>query len=70
METHQWKPMVFSAQFKQVRVARVEPRELPVAELALELAVAPQLVRQRLSSARSTVAVTATCPKVMSSVSW
>ncbi|MBA2291538.1 MAG: transposase [Gemmatimonadales bacterium] len=64
METHRRKAdgrRVFTPQFKQEQVARVERQELPLAELARELAVAPQLVRQwqRLSTAGSTAAVTA-----------
>ena len=64
METHRRKAdgrRVFTPQFKQEQVARVERQELTVAELARELAVAPPLVRQwqRLSQAGSTVAVTA-----------
>jgi transposase len=64
METHRRKAdgrRVFTPQFKQEQVARIERQELTVAELARELAVAPQLVRQwqRLSQAGSTAAVTA-----------
>ena len=46
METHRRKAdgrRVFTPQFKQEQVARVERQELTVAELARELAVAPQL---------------------------
>ncbi len=64
METHRRKAdgrRVFTPQFKQEQVARVERQELTVSELARELAVAPQLIRQwqRLSSEGSTAAVTA-----------
>jgi transposase len=64
METHRRKAdgrRVFTPQFKQEQVARVERQELTVSELARELAVSPQLIRQwqRLSSAGSTAAVTA-----------
>ena len=64
METHRRKAdgrRVFSPQFKQEQVARVDRQELTVSELARELSVSPQLLRQwqRLSSAGSTAAVTA-----------
>ena len=64
METHRRKAdgrRVFTPQFKQEQVARFGRQELTVAELARELAVAPQLVRQwqRLSTDGSTAAVTA-----------
>jgi transposase len=64
METHRRKAdgrRIFTPQFKQEQVARLGRQELTVAELARELAVAPQLVRQwqRLSTAGSTTAVTA-----------
>ena len=64
METHRRKAdgrRVFTPQFKQEQVARLDRQELTVAELARELAVAPQLVRQwqRLSRDGSTAAVTA-----------
>jgi transposase len=64
METHRRKAdgrRVFTPQFKQEQVARVERQELTLAELSRELAVAPQLIRQwqRLCSAGSMVAVTA-----------
>jgi transposase len=64
METHRRKAdgrRVFTPQFKQEQVARLGRQELTMAELARELAVAPQLIRQwqRLSSEGSTAAVTA-----------
>lgn len=64
METHRRKAdgrRVFTPQFKPEQVARIERQELTLAELARELAVAPQLVRQwqRRSQAGSTAAVTA-----------
>lgn len=64
METHRRKAdgrRIFTPQFKQEQVARLGRQELTVAELARELAVAPQLVRQwqRLSLGGSTMAVTA-----------
>ena len=64
METHRRKAdgrRVFTPQFKQEQVARVERQEITLAELARELAVGPQLVRQwqRLCNAGSTAAVTA-----------
>ena len=57
MEAHRRKAdgrRVFPPQFKPEQVARVDRQELTVAELARELAVAPQLIRQwqRLSAAR------------------
>ncbi|HEX3928702.1 MAG TPA: transposase [Gemmatimonadales bacterium] len=64
METHRRKAdgrPVFIPQFKQEQVARLARQELTVSELARELAVAPQLIKQwqRLSSEGSTAAVTA-----------
>lgn len=49
METHRRKAdgrRVFTPPFKQEQVARLGRQELTVAELARELAVAPQLIRQ------------------------
>jgi transposase len=64
METHRRKAdgrRVFTPQFKQEQVARLGRQELTVSELARELVVAPQLIKQwqRLSSDGSTAAVTA-----------
>jgi transposase len=64
MEAHARKAdgrRIFTPQFKQEQVARIARQELTVAELARELAVAPQLIKQwqRLSSEGSTAAVTA-----------
>ncbi len=64
METHRRKAdgrRVFTPQFKQEQVARLSRQELTVSELARELAVSPQLIRQwqRLSAEGSTAAVTA-----------
>jgi len=64
METHRRKAdgrRIFTAQFKQEQLARLSRQELTPAELARELAVSPQLIRQwqRLSTAGSTAAVTA-----------
>jgi transposase-like protein len=64
METHRRKAdgrRIFTAQFKQEQLARLSRQELTPAELARELSVSPQLIRQwqRLSTAGSTVAVTA-----------
>jgi transposase len=64
METHRRKAegrRIFTPQFKQEQVARLGRQELTVAELARELSVSPQLIRQwqRLSSEGSTAAVTA-----------
>jgi transposase len=64
METHRRKAdgrRVFTPQFKQEQVARLARQELTVSELARELAVAPQLIKQwqRLSAEGSTAAVTA-----------
>lgn len=64
METHRRKAdgrRIFTAQFKQEQVARLSRQELSLAELARELSVSPQLVRQwqRLSTEGSTAAVTA-----------
>lgn len=64
METHRRKAdgrRVFTPQFKQEQLARLERQELTVAELTRELAVAPQLIKQwqRLSAEGSTAAVTA-----------
>src|SRR5262249_42194973 len=52
---------MFSPQFKQQQLARIEREEITVAELARELSVAPQLVRQwqRLSTKGSATAVSA-----------
>ncbi len=49
METHRRKAdgrRIFTPQFKQEQLARVARQELTVAELARELAVNPQLLRQ------------------------
>lgn len=59
METHRRKAdgrRVFTPQFKQEQVARLGRQELTVSELARELAVAPQLLKQwqRLSAEGST----------------
>jgi transposase len=64
MEAHRRKAdgrRIFTPQFKQEQVARLGRQEVMVSELARELVVAPQLVRQwqRLSSDGSTTAVTA-----------
>lgn len=64
METHRRKAdgrRIFTPQFKQEQVARIERQEVTVAELSRELAVSPQLIRQwqRLCTAGSTTAVTA-----------
>jgi transposase len=64
METHRRKAdgrRVFTPQFKQEQVARLGRQELTVSELARELAVAPQLIKQwqRLSADGSAAAVTA-----------
>lgn len=64
METHRRKAdgrRIFTPQFKQEQLGRVNRQELTVAELARELAVAPQLIRQwqRLSSQGSVAAVSA-----------
>lgn len=64
METHRRKAdgrRIFTAQFKQEQVGRLTRQELTVAELARELAVSPQLIRQwqRLSTEGSAAAVTA-----------
>jgi transposase len=52
---------MFTPQFKQEQVARIDRQEVTVAELAREVSVSPQLIRQwqRLSSGGSTAAVTA-----------
>jgi transposase len=52
---------MFTAQFKQEQLARIDRQELTVAELAREISISPQLVRQwqRLSTGGSTTAVTA-----------
>lgn len=64
MDTHRRKAdgrRIFTPQFKQAQVGRLARQEVTVAELARELAVAPQLLRQwqRLSTEGSTAAVTA-----------
>lgn len=64
METHRRKAdgrRIFTSQFKQEQLGRITREELTVAELARELAVAPQLIRQwqRLSTQGSAAAVTA-----------
>ena len=64
METHRRKAdgrRIFTPQFKQEQLGRISREELTVAELARELAVAPQLIRQwqRLSTQGSAAAVTA-----------
>jgi transposase len=64
METHRRKAdgrRIFTPQFKQEQVTRLGRQELTVSELARELAVAPQLIKQwqRLSAEGSTAAVTA-----------
>jgi transposase len=64
METHRRKSdgrRIFTAQFKQEQVARLNRQELGIAELARELSVSPQLIRQwqRLSTEGSAAAVTA-----------
>jgi transposase len=64
MEAHRRKAdgrRIFTPQFKQEQLARLARQELTVAELARELTVAPQLVRQwqRLSSEGGAAAVTA-----------
>lgn len=69
METHRRKAdgrRIFTPQFKQAQVARLEREELTVAELSRELVVAPQQIRkwQRLCSAGSAAAVTANEPVV------
>jgi len=56
METHRRKAdgrRIFTPQFKQEQIARLAQQELTLAELARELVVAPQLIRQwqRLSAA-------------------
>lgn len=61
METHRRTAdgrRVFTPQFNQEQVARLGRQELTVSELARELAVARQLIRQwqRLSSEGSTAA--------------
>jgi len=64
MVTHRRKAdgrRVFTPQSKQEQIARLSRQELTVAELARELAVAPQLLRQwqRLSTDGSAAAVAA-----------
>lgn len=64
MEAHRRKAdgrRIFTPQFKQEQVGRLSRQELTVAELARELAVSPQLIRQwqRLSTEGSAAAVTA-----------
>ncbi|MDN5931991.1 MAG: transposase [Pseudonocardia sp.] len=64
MESHRRKAdgrRIFTAQFKQEQLARLNRQEVTLAELARELSVSPQLLRQwqRLSTAGSTAAVTA-----------
>lgn len=64
METHRRKAdgrRIFTPQFKQEQIARLAQQERTLAELARELVVAPQLIRQwqRLSADGSTAAVTA-----------
>ena len=64
METHRRKAdgrRIFTTQFKQEQVARLSRQEVSLAELARELSVSPQLLRQwqRLSTEGSTAAVTA-----------
>jgi transposase len=52
---------MFTAQFKQEQLARIDGQDVTIAELARELAISPQLVRQwqRLSSKGSATAVSA-----------
>ena len=52
---------MFSAQFKQEQLARIDRQEVTIAELARELSISPQLVRQwqRLSTRGSATAVSA-----------
>jgi transposase len=52
---------MFTAQFKQEQLARVARDEVTIAELAREVSVSPQLIRQwqRLSANGSTAAVSA-----------
>ena len=64
METHRRGSdgrRYFTPQFKQEQLARVAREELTLAELAREISVSPQLIRQwqRLSANGSTAAVTA-----------
>jgi transposase-like protein len=64
METHRRKAdgrRIFTAQFTQDQVARLNRQEVSLAELARELSVSPQLIRQwqRLSTEGSAAAVTA-----------
>lgn len=64
METHRRAAdgrRMFTAQFKQEQLARIDRGEITVAELAREVSISPQLVRQwqRLSTNGSTAAVTA-----------
>src|SRR5256885_16826704 len=64
METHRRGAdgrRMFTAQFKQEQLARIDRGEITVAELAREVSISPQLVRQwqRLSTNGSTAAVTA-----------
>lgn len=64
METHRRKAdgrRIFSPQFKQEQLARLGRQEVTLHELARELSVSPQLLRQwqRLSTDGSTAAVTA-----------
>lgn len=64
MEAHRRKAdgrRIFTAQFKQDQVARLNRQEVSLAELARELSVSPPLLRQwqRLSTEGSTAAVTA-----------
>lgn len=64
METHRRKAdgrRIFTPQFKQEQIARLSRQELTVAELARELGVSPQLLRQwqRLSTEGGAAAVAA-----------
>ena len=64
METHRRKAdgrRIFTTAFKQEQVARLARQEVTIAELAREVSVAPQLIRQwqRLSTNGSAAAVDA-----------
>lgn len=64
METHRRKAdgrRIFTTAFKQEQVARLVRQEVTIAELAREVSVSPQLIRQwqRLSTTGSAAAVDA-----------
>jgi transposase-like protein len=70
METHRRKAdgrRVFTPQFMQEQVARLDRQELTVAELAREVSVSPQLIRHVLAdsstrASRTPIPLNGCCP--------